>query len=86
MTQREIKLEAVLAAARKLLDQIGNVGAHQCVGWDCSVCRAESLGWRDLENTVADADKVQSYDDQREEDLAGARAETDKLEKPGGTA
>ena len=85
MTQREKKLVAVLDAARGLLQQMANVGAHQCVGWDCSFCRSGSLGWRDLEVAVGEADKVQSYDKQRDEDLAAARAEGNKLDKVGGT-
>ena len=86
MTLREKKLEAVLVAARGLLQQMGNVGAHQCAGWDCSVCRSGQLGWRDLEVSVEEADKVQGYEQQCDEDLVQARAETAKLDGPGDAA
>lgn len=32
----------LLNAAKSLIQQMGDVGAHQCVGWDCAICRALS--------------------------------------------
>ena len=48
--------EPLLQAAKDLIQQVGNVGAHQCVGWDCSICRRGDLGWNDLEKAIARAE------------------------------